>query len=163
MLISMPAMEEIYKRCCGVSEDRDPDRDYVHPTRLINFLVGLRGKNETMAIGGPWSPSLDGPNPEKDPSVLIRTAVRTCKALTGIDLSSCTQWYAFFQTVILFIDRKSLEHFYKQLFFKAPIPYKEQCDITEFFCSLIFAHSAFRQYHFAIEYRRSQFAGIFIS
>ncbi|RLU19767.1 hypothetical protein DMN91_008325 [Ooceraea biroi] len=74
MLISMPAMEEIYKRCCGVSEDRDPDRDYVHPTRLINFLVGLRGKNETMAIGGPWSPSLDGPNPEKDPSVLIRTA-----------------------------------------------------------------------------------------
>ena len=93
MLISMPAMEEIYKRCCGVSEDRDPDRDYVHPTRLINFLVGLRGKNETMAIGGPWSPSLDGLNPEKDPSVLIRTAVRTCTALTGIDLSSCTQWY----------------------------------------------------------------------
>ncbi|XP_043519547.1 cell division cycle and apoptosis regulator protein 1-like [Frieseomelitta varia] len=97
MLISMPAMEEIYKRCCGVSEDRDPDRDYVHPTRLINFLVGLRGKNETMAIGGPWSPSLDGPNPEKDPSVLIRTAVRTCKALTGIDLSSCTQWYRFLE------------------------------------------------------------------
>ncbi|KOC64001.1 Cell division cycle and apoptosis regulator protein 1 [Habropoda laboriosa] len=97
MLISMPAMEEIYKRCCGVSEDRDPDRDYVHPTRLINFLVGLRGKNETMAIGGPWSPSLDGPNPAKDPSVLIRTAVRTCKALTGIDLSSCTQWYRFLE------------------------------------------------------------------
>lgn len=93
MLISMPAMEEIYKRCCGVSEDRDPDRDYIHPTRLINFLVGLRGKNETMAIGGPWSPSLDGPNPDKDPSVLIKTAIRTCKALTGIDLSSCTQWY----------------------------------------------------------------------
>ncbi|CAK9814724.1 Cell division cycle and apoptosis regulator protein 1 [Anthophora quadrimaculata] len=97
MLISMPAMEEIYKRCCGVSEDRDPDRDYVHPTRLINFLVGLRGKNETMAIGGPWSPSLDGPNPAKDPSVLIKTAVRTCKALTGIDLSSCTQWYRFLE------------------------------------------------------------------
>jgi len=119
MLISMPAMEEIYKRCCGVSEDRDPDRDYVHPTRLINFLVGLRGKNETMAIGGPWSPSLDGPNPEKDPSVLIRTAVRTCKALTGIDLSSCTQWYV--------LSRKntfrctSLKHFHRLLFFKAPI------------------------------------------
>ncbi|XP_033230490.1 cell division cycle and apoptosis regulator protein 1-like isoform X2 [Belonocnema kinseyi] len=97
MLMSMPAMEEIYKRCCGVTEDRDPDRDYIHPTRLINFLVGLRGKNETMAIGGPWSPSLDGPNPEKDPSVLIRTAIRTCKALTGIDLSSCTQWYRFLE------------------------------------------------------------------
>ncbi|XP_020712429.2 cell division cycle and apoptosis regulator protein 1-like isoform X2 [Athalia rosae] len=97
MLMSMPAMEEIYKRCCGVTEDRDPDRDYVHPTRLINFLVGLRGKNETMAIGGPWSPSLDGLNPEKDPSVLIRTAIRTCKALTGIDLSNCTQWYRFLE------------------------------------------------------------------
>lgn len=94
MLISMPVMEEIYKRCCGVPEDRDSDRDYVHPTRLINFLVGLRGKSETMAIGGPWSPSLDGSNPEKDPSVLIKTAIRTCKALTGIDLSNCTQWYA---------------------------------------------------------------------
>lgn len=92
MLMSMPAMEEIYKRCCGVTEDRDSDRDYVHPTRLINFLVGLRGKNETMAIGGPWSPSLDGASPERDPSVLIKTAVRTCKALTGIDLSHCTQW-----------------------------------------------------------------------
>ena len=32
----------------------------VHPTRVIQFLVGVRGKNETMAIGGPWSPSLDG-------------------------------------------------------------------------------------------------------
>ncbi|XP_011504659.1 PREDICTED: cell division cycle and apoptosis regulator protein 1-like [Ceratosolen solmsi marchali] len=97
MLISMPAMDEIYKRCCGVTEDRDNDRDYIHPTRLINFLVGLRGKNETMAIGGPWSPSLDGPNPEKDPSVLIKTAIRTCKALTGIDLSNCIQWYRFLE------------------------------------------------------------------
>lgn len=118
MLISMPAMEEIYKRCCGVSEDRDPDRDYVHPTRLINFLVGLRGKNETMAIGGPWSPSLDGPNPEKDPSVLIRTAVRTCKALTGIDLSSCTQWYVFSSRNIFFVECTSLEHFHNSFFLK---------------------------------------------
>jgi len=73
------------------NEERD---GYVHPTRLINFLVGVRGKTkETMAIGGPWSPSLDGPNPDKDPSVLIKTAIRTCKALTGVDLSPCTQWY----------------------------------------------------------------------
>ena len=36
----------------------------VHPTRVIQFLVGVRGKNETMAIGGPWSPSLDGADPE---------------------------------------------------------------------------------------------------
>ncbi|XP_023244872.1 cell division cycle and apoptosis regulator protein 1 isoform X2 [Copidosoma floridanum] len=109
MLISMPAMEEIYRRCCGLAEekDRSDDRDYIHPTRLINFLVGLRGKNETMAIGGPWSPSLDGPNPEKDPSVLIKTAIRTCKALTGIDLSNCTQWYRFLE---LYYRRAETSH-----------------------------------------------------
>lgn len=75
-------------------EDREK---LVHPTRVINFLVGTRGKNETMSIGGPWSPSLDGPNPDSDPSVLVRTAIRTCKALTGIDLSGCTQWHKFLE------------------------------------------------------------------
>ncbi|KAF4532791.1 hypothetical protein B566_EDAN003573 [Ephemera danica] len=55
----------------------------------------LPKSNETMAIGGPWSPSLDGPNPDKDPAILIRTAIRTCKALTGVDLSPCTSWYRF--------------------------------------------------------------------
>lgn len=59
---------------------------------LLQFLVGMRGKDEAMAIGGHWSPSLDGADPEKDPSVLIKTAIRCCKALTGIDLSLCTQW-----------------------------------------------------------------------
>nr|CAI5835221.1 unnamed protein product [Callosobruchus analis] len=96
MLMSVPGMEELYQKCCGVLDEKDSEeRDYIHPTRLVNFLVGLRGKNETMAIGGPWSPSLDGANPEKDPTVLIKTAIRTCKALTGIDLSNCTQWYRF--------------------------------------------------------------------
>merc|ERR1712130_672799 len=55
------------------------------------------GKREVMAIGGPWSPSLDGPNPSSDPSTLIKTAIRTCGALTGIDLSGCTQWTKFLQ------------------------------------------------------------------
>lgn len=59
---------------------------------VLQFLVGMRGKDEAMAIGGHWSPSLDGADPEKDPSVLIKTAIRCCKALTGIDLSLCTQW-----------------------------------------------------------------------
>nr|CAH7723590.1 unnamed protein product [Callosobruchus chinensis] len=103
MLMSVPGLEELYQKCCGILDEKDKrdrdreseERDYIHPTRLINFLVGLRGKNETMAIGGPWSPSLDGANPHKDPTVLIKTAIRTCKALTGIDLSNCTQWYRF--------------------------------------------------------------------
>ncbi|XP_025837375.1 cell division cycle and apoptosis regulator protein 1 [Agrilus planipennis] len=100
MLMNVSGLEDMYQKCCALAEDnrRDndsEDRDYVHPTRLINFLVGVKGKSETMAIGGPWSKSLDGENPEKDPSVLIKTAIRTCKALTGIDLSPCTQWYRF--------------------------------------------------------------------
>ena len=48
----------------------------MHPTRALKFLVGLKGKSETMAIGGPWSPSLDGADPANDPSVLIKTAIR---------------------------------------------------------------------------------------
>ncbi|GJQ87233.1 hypothetical protein Trydic_g8462 [Trypoxylus dichotomus] len=113
MLMSVPGMEELYQKCCAMAENKDrrdrdsEERDYVHPTRLVNFLVGLRGKNETMAIGGPWSPSLDGENPEKDQSVLIKTAIRTCKALTGIDLSNCTKWYRF---VELYYRRSESTH-----------------------------------------------------
>lgn len=88
MLLSLLPMDEFLRKCCP----EDEKEDFVHPARLIRFLVGHRGKNETMAIGGPWSPSLDGADPKTDPQVLIRTAIRTCKALTGIDLSSCTQW-----------------------------------------------------------------------
>ncbi|XP_060523874.1 cell division cycle and apoptosis regulator protein 1-like [Cylas formicarius] len=118
MLLSVPGLEELYQKCCGMAEDRDKrereseDRDFIHPSRLISFLVGLRGKSETMTIGGPWSPSLDGENPQTDPSVLIKTAIRTCKALTGIDLSGCTQWYRF---VELYYRRNESTHKGKQV------------------------------------------------
>ena len=93
MLISCPTLDDLYHRSCSLSQDPEGVReDFVHPTRLVNFLVGVKGKNEPIAIGGPWSPSLDGENPTDDPQVLIKTAVRTCKALTGINLSQCTQW-----------------------------------------------------------------------
>ncbi|XP_022315964.2 cell division cycle and apoptosis regulator protein 1-like isoform X3 [Crassostrea virginica] len=96
MLMSCPSLEDLYHKSCALAEDPpDVQEGFVHPTRLIHFLVGLKGKNETMAIGGPWSPSLDGTNPREDPQVLIRTAIRTTKALTGIDLNNCTQWYQF--------------------------------------------------------------------
>ncbi|GBN35288.1 Cell division cycle and apoptosis regulator protein 1, partial [Araneus ventricosus] len=96
MLMSTPALNEIFRKSCALAQDGDEAKEnFVHPTRLISFLVGLKGKNETVAIGGPWSPSLDGPNPEKDPATLVKTAIRTCKALTGIDLSKCSQWYRF--------------------------------------------------------------------
>lgn len=110
MLMSTPPMAEFYQKCFPTAEERDryeDERDFVHPTRLINFLVGIRGKNESMAIGGPWSPSLDGENPDTNPNVLIKTAIRTCKGLTGIDLSNCTRWYRF---VELYYRRSETYH-----------------------------------------------------
>ncbi|XP_045447120.1 cell division cycle and apoptosis regulator protein 1-like [Melitaea cinxia] len=97
MLISMPTLETLYQKC-GLTKvdekDKRGSKTPLHPTRLIKFLVGQKGKGgENFAIGGPWSPSLDGENPESDPGVLVKTAIRTCKALTGVDLSNCTQWY----------------------------------------------------------------------
>ncbi|XP_017486150.1 PREDICTED: cell division cycle and apoptosis regulator protein 1-like [Rhagoletis zephyria] len=94
MLLACPPIAELYQKCLE-DDENDNEQNAVHPSRLISFLVGTRGRNEPMAIGGPWSPSLDGENPDKDPAVLIRTAIRTCKALTGVDLSQCTQWYVF--------------------------------------------------------------------
>ncbi|XP_024152756.1 cell division cycle and apoptosis regulator protein 1 isoform X2 [Oryzias melastigma] len=96
MLLANPSLEELYHKSCALAEDPQELREsFQHPARLIKFLVGMRGKDEAMAIGGHWSPSLDGADPEQDPSVLIKTAIRCCKALTGIDLSLCTQWYRF--------------------------------------------------------------------
>ncbi|XP_014668878.1 PREDICTED: cell division cycle and apoptosis regulator protein 1-like [Priapulus caudatus] len=94
MLLAVSSLEELYHKCCGLAEDAAEVReDFIHPTRLISFLVGLRGRTEAMPIGGAWSPELDGPNPEANPQTLINTAVRTCRCLTGIDLSLCSQWY----------------------------------------------------------------------
>jgi BURAN domain/DBC1 len=68
MLMSTPSIDEIYKKCFAKAEDLENEkndeneREFFHPTRLISFLVGLRGKNETMAIGGAWSKKLDGEN-----------------------------------------------------------------------------------------------------
>lgn len=93
MLLANPSLDELYHKSCALAEDPQELRDsFQHPARLIKFLVGMRGKDEAMAIGGHWSPSLDGADPENDASVLIKTAIRCCKALTDIDLSLCTQW-----------------------------------------------------------------------
>jgi len=94
MLLTTSTLDDICHKACALADDPDNVREsFQHPTRLIQFLVGLRGKNEPMAIGGPWSPSLDGADPASDQQVLVKTAIRTTKALTGIDLSKCTQWF----------------------------------------------------------------------
>ena len=93
MLLSSPCLEELYSKSCCLAQNKTDDQEsFQHPSRLLQFLVGTRGKNEPMAIGGPWSPSIDGVDPEENPHVLVKTAIRTTMALTGIDLSKCTQW-----------------------------------------------------------------------
>lgn len=93
MLLAMPSVNELYKRSCLFAEDPSRPNDRLeHPSKVIQFLVGNKGKHELMALGGAWSASLDGPNPATNSQTLINTAIRTVKALTGIDLSPCTQW-----------------------------------------------------------------------
>lgn len=96
--MSSPDIQTLISRSCLINQESsknssiNPD-DLEHPTKLIKFLVGVRYQNEYFPIGGPWSESLDGPNPGNDPQVLIRTAIRCVQGQTGIDLSKCIQWY----------------------------------------------------------------------
>lgn len=109
MLTSTPDIQTLISRSCLINSENgkntmiNPD-DLEHPTKLIKFLVGVRYQNEYFPIGGPWSESLDGPNPESDPQVLIRTAIRCVQAQTGIDLSKCIQWYVHKLNSILLIN-----------------------------------------------------------
>lgn len=97
MLLAMPSINDLFKRSCAFADDVPvstgvKDNRHDHPSKVIQFLVGNKGKHELMALGGPWSPSLDGPNPALNTQTLINCAIRNVKALTGIDLNPCTQW-----------------------------------------------------------------------
>ncbi|KAG7476864.1 hypothetical protein MATL_G00087300 [Megalops atlanticus] len=92
MLLSIPTAEELYRQCCSLSQDQETQGGAVHPTTLIKFLLGVSG-GELQVLGGRWCPHADGPNPGKDPLVLIRTAVRCVKDQTGLDLGRCSQWH----------------------------------------------------------------------
>uniref|UniRef100_UPI00398EAEE5 cell division cycle and apoptosis regulator protein 1-like n=1 Tax=Pristiophorus japonicus TaxID=55135 RepID=UPI00398EAEE5 len=96
ILLSCPDLQELYRQTCTLAEvPKETAEVPQHPSKLLKFLVGMKGQEEAVAIGGCWSPSLDGPGPDKDPRVLIKTAIRTTKSLTGIDLTACTQWFRF--------------------------------------------------------------------
>ena len=96
MLLASPNIADLYEKTCHFIDKDARDRDdLVQPNRALKFLVGLKEKREVNALGGPWSPSLDGANPESNPNTLINTAIRNVGALTGIDLSSCTKWTKF--------------------------------------------------------------------
>ena len=92
MLLAMPSMTELHKLTSLFAEDTPKNERLEQPPKVIQFLVGNKGKHDLMCLGGPWSPSLDGPNPATNTQTLINTATRCVKALTGIDLTACSQW-----------------------------------------------------------------------
>uniref|UniRef100_A0A8B9CKF2 Cell cycle and apoptosis regulator 2 n=1 Tax=Anser brachyrhynchus TaxID=132585 RepID=A0A8B9CKF2_9AVES len=95
LLLSSPGLEEFYRTCLLCVDEAGEQREAPeHPTKQIKFLLG-RKEDEAVLIGGEWSPSLDGPDPEADPVVLVRTAVRCARAQAGLDLSGCTKWVRF--------------------------------------------------------------------
>ncbi|XP_077099827.1 cell cycle and apoptosis regulator protein 2 isoform X1 [Siphateles boraxobius] len=92
LLFSMPCIEDLYSQCCNLSKDGQMQKEAVHPTTLLKFLLVDSG-GEMRLPGGLWSPEADGANPVKDSSTLVNTAVRCIKEQTSVDLSTCTQWY----------------------------------------------------------------------
>nr|XP_023701304.1 cell division cycle and apoptosis regulator protein 1-like [Paramormyrops kingsleyae] len=93
ILLSMPSVEELYQRCCGLSQEQQKTQGgAVHPTTLIKFLLAECG-GEFRILGGRWLSQVDGASPAKDPLSLIRTAVRCVKEQAGLDLGSCNQWH----------------------------------------------------------------------
>ncbi|VDK73790.1 unnamed protein product [Litomosoides sigmodontis] len=90
VLMSHQGLSTVHQKAFGLLVDGsvDENTDSASLKRCISFVVGTRNK-EMMAIGGAWSPSLDGDNPESDPQVFVRTAIRTVRALIGVDLSKC--------------------------------------------------------------------------
>ncbi|PAV70305.1 hypothetical protein WR25_03043 [Diploscapter pachys] len=93
LLFSHAGRTEFQKKafCLLPDGSTDDKEEPSNPFKQLQFLVGMKGK-ETLALGGSWSPSLDGADPN-DPTTVIKTAIRTTKALTGVDLSNVPQWY----------------------------------------------------------------------
>lgn len=97
LLLDCPDFEGVARECFQfVDGVQDKKGGPHHPAKLIKFLMGKKDK-EVVTLGGAWSPSLDGPNPEEDQTVLIQTAIRCVKELSGVDLSECTQWFRFME------------------------------------------------------------------
>lgn len=79
-------------------EPEDDKKKAVQPhlSKRIKFLVAKKANGGLMSIGGQWSESKDGGDPTSD-KTLIKTAIRHCKEICGIDLTPCKKWYKFIE------------------------------------------------------------------
>lgn len=75
-------------------EDDKKKAPQPHLSKRIKFLVAKKANGGLMSIGGAWSAKKDGGDPKTD-KALIKTAIRHCKEICGIDLSVCKKWYKF--------------------------------------------------------------------
>ncbi|KAI6200380.1 BMA-LST-3, isoform h [Aphelenchoides besseyi] len=111
LLLTHPGAASLRQKVTGLMADGTIDEqcDVQSLYKVLHFIIGIRGKSEVMGIGGQWSPSLDGANP-LDPQTLINTAVRTTRAMTGLDLSKCPKWYKMVHLRYNRIERDRLDH-----------------------------------------------------
>ncbi|KAI0977858.1 hypothetical protein GJ496_000287 [Pomphorhynchus laevis] len=112
VLLSTPTAANLFKKCTDFSEAGSSSMDrgsaFAHQNKMLSFLHGMKtGKSEALGIGGQWHPELDGSDPDKDPMVLIRTAIRCTRELVGLDLSKCSQWYKILEMRYLRPEKSS--------------------------------------------------------
>lgn len=93
LLLSHNGIVDFNKKVFGLLPDGSIDENNENQpfNKGIQFLTGVRGRSEFMALGGAWSPSKDGPNPLDLPTQ-INTATRKIRELLGVDLSGCQTW-----------------------------------------------------------------------
>eukprot|EP00667_Euglena_gracilis_P004956 EG_transcript_4987 len=77
-------------------EDEKKKTPVPHLSKRIKFLVAKKANGGLMSIGGTWNAKKDGADPKKD-QTLIKTAIRHCKEICGIDLTPCKKWYKFIE------------------------------------------------------------------
>ncbi|CAH1431135.1 unnamed protein product [Lactuca virosa] len=86
--LSQNALEEL-------SSERDYEDRIPHFCNMIRFAC-LKSGNTFKAIGGLWE-TTDGNDPSVDKSILVHTALRYAKDLTGLDLKNCQHWNPFLE------------------------------------------------------------------
>uniref|UniRef100_A0A7E4VAE0 DBC1 domain-containing protein n=1 Tax=Panagrellus redivivus TaxID=6233 RepID=A0A7E4VAE0_PANRE len=94
LLLTNPGIVEFRKKVFSLLPDGSIDeaQENVNFNKAVHFLTGIRGRNEVMAIGGAWSPTVDGGDPTSL-GTQIKVAVRSTLQLTGVDLSNVSTWY----------------------------------------------------------------------
>ncbi|PAA63877.1 hypothetical protein BOX15_Mlig015350g3 [Macrostomum lignano] len=105
MLLSCPSLAELYRQTCSLAQAAADSRfRCIGLANALSFLCGFVSSGDSksappdpLALGGPWSPSVDGEDVEGDPMVLVNTAIRHARRLAGVDLSGCSTWYKFME------------------------------------------------------------------